>query len=409
MEKEDNLEDILSEIKTIISGNDIKGRDLADEVAKETGHKKRNANKPPKADILISEVAEINNGINKIIVGETNLDDSFMQDDAMQADITRGDAVEVSDVTEEVAYSTMEEGFDDDDDVLELTEIVEVSDSDELSEIMQDDAARLDSESDVEVGDTSFSDIAADDEISVLDIDKMLEENITLNQEDIATEDDIIEANINDTKVADNKATEPDEFLDSIDEMLDETDLNNSLNADFDNEQAVVESFVAEENTAENYEGNNFDESFVADSAFDDVQEDMSDDISQITSINLEEKEEAMVASTDFNDVIDDDNLNDINDDIINLNDNMLEQNKKTSDDSLISSHSANKTSEIIKGLVNSVPKPRIESPEFRSGNNVEDLVVEALKPMLKEWLDKNLEQVVANIVEKEIKKILPK
>lgn len=45
-------------------------------------------------------------------------------------------------------------------------------------------------------------------------------------------------------------------------------------------------------------------------------------------------------------------------------------------------------------------------SPVFRSGTTVEDLVLEALRPMLKGWLDANLTTVVERIVEREVKKI---
>jgi cell pole-organizing protein PopZ len=45
-------------------------------------------------------------------------------------------------------------------------------------------------------------------------------------------------------------------------------------------------------------------------------------------------------------------------------------------------------------------------SPTFRSGTSVEDLVVEALKPMLKEWLDGNLPALVKALVEKEVRRL---
>lgn len=50
---------------------------------------------------------------------------------------------------------------------------------------------------------------------------------------------------------------------------------------------------------------------------------------------------------------------------------------------------------------------PSIPSPQLRNGNTVEDLVLEALRPMLKDWLDKNLPVIVQKIVEKEIKRIV--
>lgn len=47
-----------------------------------------------------------------------------------------------------------------------------------------------------------------------------------------------------------------------------------------------------------------------------------------------------------------------------------------------------------------------IASPHFRSGTTVEDLVMESLKPMLKEWLDLNLSEIVEKIVEREVRRI---
>jgi cell pole-organizing protein PopZ len=42
----------------------------------------------------------------------------------------------------------------------------------------------------------------------------------------------------------------------------------------------------------------------------------------------------------------------------------------------------------------------------FRSGTTVEDLVIEAMKPMLKDWLDSNLPAMVRSLVEKEIRRL---
>jgi cell pole-organizing protein PopZ len=47
-----------------------------------------------------------------------------------------------------------------------------------------------------------------------------------------------------------------------------------------------------------------------------------------------------------------------------------------------------------------------LDTPVFRSGSTVEDLVVEALKPMLKEWLDGNLPSIVRSLVEREIRRL---
>jgi cell pole-organizing protein PopZ len=45
-------------------------------------------------------------------------------------------------------------------------------------------------------------------------------------------------------------------------------------------------------------------------------------------------------------------------------------------------------------------------SPAFRSGTTVEDLVMEALKPMLKDWLDNNLPALVRSLVEREVRRL---
>lgn len=43
-----------------------------------------------------------------------------------------------------------------------------------------------------------------------------------------------------------------------------------------------------------------------------------------------------------------------------------------------------------------------------KSGVLLEDVVTEILKPQLSDWLNKNLPEIVSNIVQKEIKKIIP-
>ncbi len=53
------------------------------------------------------------------------------------------------------------------------------------------------------------------------------------------------------------------------------------------------------------------------------------------------------------------------------------------------------------------IKQPQVTgSISFRSGITVEDLVVEMLKPELKEWLNNNLPQIVEKLVQAEIKKI---
>ncbi len=79
--------------------------------------------------------------------------------------------------------------------------------------------------------------------------------------------------------------------------------------------------------------------------------------------------------------------------------------------DSLLSSEAAKASAKALKSIPSapeSAPAPTPSSPgmSFRSGTTVEDLAMEALRPMLKEWLDSNLPAIVEQLVEREIKKI---
>ena len=62
--------------------------------------------------------------------------------------------------------------------------------------------------------------------------------------------------------------------------------------------------------------------------------------------------------------------------------------------------------SRLSQAVQDSVPQPAAEEPGpavGNSGKTVEDLVKEALRPILKEWLDRNLPQLVERYVEREI------
>ena len=41
------------------------------------------------------------------------------------------------------------------------------------------------------------------------------------------------------------------------------------------------------------------------------------------------------------------------------------------------------------------------------SGRSVEDIVIEMIRPMMREWLDQNLPIIVDRIVQKEIRKLV--
>ncbi len=81
---------------------------------------------------------------------------------------------------------------------------------------------------------------------------------------------------------------------------------------------------------------------------------------------------------------------------------------QKLPDTTLISDSTAHASMDAMRHLVESIPRPRIDSPVHRTGNTVEDLVIEALKPMLSDWLDKNLATIVEEIAQREIRKLLP-
>lgn len=74
----------------------------------------------------------------------------------------------------------------------------------------------------------------------------------------------------------------------------------------------------------------------------------------------------------------------------------------------LISEATAKASTNALAALMRNLPKHKVDGPSFQSGLTLEELVVEALKPELSNWLDKNLPALVTQLVEKEIKKILP-
>lgn len=77
--------------------------------------------------------------------------------------------------------------------------------------------------------------------------------------------------------------------------------------------------------------------------------------------------------------------------------------------ESLLAPNVAEASAHALKNLVDSIPKPKIDSPMMRSGSTLEDLVVESLKPELSQWLNHNLPVLVQGLVEKEIRKLLPR
>jgi uncharacterized protein len=85
-----------------------------------------------------------------------------------------------------------------------------------------------------------------------------------------------------------------------------------------------------------------------------------------------------------------------------------------TADDTLIEDATLAASASALKQLLQTPSTPSYapitasaDSVAFRSGATVEDLVVEALRPMLKQWLDANLPGLVEQLVQREIQKIV--
>ncbi|MDX2073632.1 MAG: DUF2497 domain-containing protein [Alphaproteobacteria bacterium] len=75
--------------------------------------------------------------------------------------------------------------------------------------------------------------------------------------------------------------------------------------------------------------------------------------------------------------------------------------------DSLLSNEAASAASAAFKkAQPMDMPIRTTPSMPLRSGNTVEDLVMEALRPMLRDWLDKNLPTIVEKLVEREVRKL---
>lgn len=75
--------------------------------------------------------------------------------------------------------------------------------------------------------------------------------------------------------------------------------------------------------------------------------------------------------------------------------------------DGLISKATAEATSALFNEIKNDDAVPMAQFPKnFRNATTVEDLVVEAMKPMLKQWLDDNLPQLVERVIQAEVRKL---
>ncbi|MFI4983961.1 MAG: DUF2497 domain-containing protein [Rickettsiales bacterium] len=81
----------------------------------------------------------------------------------------------------------------------------------------------------------------------------------------------------------------------------------------------------------------------------------------------------------------------------------------KLQQEELLSEKVANDTKKSLEQFVKMTSKSNIDSLKMRSGGTVEDIIVELLKPQLSDWLNKNLSSIVTQVVEREVKKLIPK
>lgn len=82
-------------------------------------------------------------------------------------------------------------------------------------------------------------------------------------------------------------------------------------------------------------------------------------------------------------------------------------QNSQAYIDSLLSQETATAAAAAFKkAMPMDTPIRTTPSMQMRNGSTVEDLVMEALRPMLKVWLDANLPTIVEKLVEREVRKL---
>jgi len=75
----------------------------------------------------------------------------------------------------------------------------------------------------------------------------------------------------------------------------------------------------------------------------------------------------------------------------------------------LISDNVVKETTQAIKEFIEVIDRPINDGLKFRNGSTVEDLVVEIMKPQISDWLNANLSTIVKKVVEKEVRKLIPR
>ncbi len=75
-------------------------------------------------------------------------------------------------------------------------------------------------------------------------------------------------------------------------------------------------------------------------------------------------------------------------------------------DERLVSDKTAQAAASAMSGLAQSAPMGGQSLPMGNGARTLESMVLEVIKPVLKEWLDRNLPILVERVVQKEIRKI---
>lgn len=75
-------------------------------------------------------------------------------------------------------------------------------------------------------------------------------------------------------------------------------------------------------------------------------------------------------------------------------------------EDGLVSSTAASASTNAFARLTRAAASEERSPPPQDSGKTVEQLVTEMMRPLLKDWLDANLPQIVERVVEQEVKKL---
>ena len=94
---------------------------------------------------------------------------------------------------------------------------------------------------------------------------------------------------------------------------------------------------------------------------------------------------------------------------IISESDEEPEDGAEKTSDSLVSDETADASTESLAPLAKAIMKePRSKNNvSLGTGNTLEDLVKDMIRPMLKDWLDQNLAPMVKGLVKKEIARMV--